>query len=240
MESSDLCGSLGFSLVFPRLFRDNHTSKIGWRFEVKIAVPLIAGIALLATIQSSSADVVIQDNFDGSTPQGNWPGDGTFLSIPQPGNIQGQPSVDLVGGSFFGSLAFSGNSVDLDGSTGNGNSPAGEIQSIKSLALGTYTVTFELSGNQRGFPQQTTTVAIGNQSFTITPTDNAYHLETLTFVDASGQLSFTDSGPSNQQGNLLDDVVVTAVPEPSTWAMMILGFLGLGLVTYRRQTLHTA
>ena len=207
---------------------------------MKIVVPLIAGIALLATVQTSSADVVIQDNFDGPTPQGNWPGDSTFLSIPQPGNVAGQPSVDLVGGNFFGNLAFSGNSVDLDGSTGTGNNPAGELQSIKSLALGTYTVTFELSGNQRGFPEQTTTIAIGNQSFAITPTDNAYHLETLTFVNASGQLSFTDSGPSNQQGNLLDDVVVTAVPEPSTWAMMILGFLGLGFLTYRRQTLRTA
>jgi len=31
-------------------------------------------------------------------------------------------------------------------------------------------------------------------------------------------------------------VVVTApVPEPSTWLMMILGFLGLGFVAYRRK-----
>lgn len=30
-------------------------------------------------------------------------------------------------------------------------------------------------------------------------------------------------------------VEVTAVPEPSTWLMMIMGFLGLGLVGYRRR-----
>jgi hypothetical protein len=29
--------------------------------------------------------------------------------------------------------------------------------------------------------------------------------------------------------------VTAAVPEPSTWAMMILGFLGLGFVAYRRK-----
>jgi len=29
--------------------------------------------------------------------------------------------------------------------------------------------------------------------------------------------------------------VVTAVPEPSTWAMMILGFAGIGVMTYRRR-----
>jgi hypothetical protein len=27
---------------------------------------------------------------------------------------------------------------------------------------------------------------------------------------------------------------ISAVPEPSTWAMMILGFLGMGFVAYRR------
>jgi hypothetical protein len=31
------------------------------------------------------------------------------------------------------------------------------------------------------------------------------------------------------------DGPVAAVPEPSTWAMMILGFLGLGLLAYRRR-----
>lgn len=30
------------------------------------------------------------------------------------------------------------------------------------------------------------------------------------------------------------EVAVSAVPEPSTWAMMLLGFCGLGFVTYRR------
>ncbi|MBV8920005.1 MAG: PEP-CTERM sorting domain-containing protein [Bradyrhizobium sp.] len=28
---------------------------------------------------------------------------------------------------------------------------------------------------------------------------------------------------------------ISAVPEPSTWGMMILGFLGLGWMTYRRK-----
>ena len=34
----------------------------------------------------------------------------------------------------------------------------------------------------------------------------------------------------------LDDVSVTAVPEPATWAMMILGFAGVGLMAYRRKS----
>ena len=34
----------------------------------------------------------------------------------------------------------------------------------------------------------------------------------------------------------LDDVSVTAVPEPATWAMMILGFAGIGFIAYRRKS----
>jgi hypothetical protein len=29
---------------------------------------------------------------------------------------------------------------------------------------------------------------------------------------------------------------ITAVPEPSTWAMMLLGFAGIGFLAYRRNT----
>ena len=42
---------------------------------------------------------------------------------------------------------------------------------------------------------------------------------------ADGALTITDAGPS----------VTTAVPEPSTWAMMILGFAGIGFMAYRRK-----
>jgi hypothetical protein len=36
-------------------------------------------------------------------------------------------------------------------------------------------------------------------------------------------------------GPKLKDTVVPAVPEPSTWAMMILGFCGLGFLAHRRR-----
>jgi hypothetical protein len=37
----------------------------------------------------------------------------------------------------------------------------------------------------------------------------------------------------------IGDPVVAAVPEPSTWAMMILGFLGVGFMAYRRKSKPT-
>jgi hypothetical protein len=48
--------------------------------------------------------------------------------------------------------------------------------------------------------------------------------------------SFVITSTGNNHNWLMDDLVlgVAAVPEPSTWAMMILGFAGVGFMTYRR------
>lgn len=40
--------------------------------------------------------------------------------------------------------------------------------------------------------------------------------------------------------SLSEFTVTEAVPEPSTWAMMILGFVGVGYMTYRRRKQSTA
>jgi hypothetical protein len=58
---------------------------------------------------------------------------------------------------------------------------------------------------------------------------------------SSGTLFHCNGGCANDlQDNLASDLTgtfspqITAVPEPSTWAMMILGFAGLGFMAYRR------
>ena len=45
---------------------------------------------------------------------------------------------------------------------------------------------------------------------------------------------FNDNALSSAQINSITVTSVAAVPEPSTWAMMMLGFAGLGLLSYRR------
>jgi PEP-CTERM motif-containing protein len=72
---------------------------------------------------------------------------------------------------------------------------------------------------------------------------------------ASGTLTSTGNvflellGYGNNTVELFDNVhasydngVTAAVPEPSTWAMMILGFAGIGFMAYRRRNgaLHVA
>jgi hypothetical protein len=54
-------------------------------------------------------------------------------------------------------------------------------------------------------------------------------------------LAFTVENFKQNGGNPTAlDVMASAVPEPSTWAMMILGFLGLGFLGYRKSSKTSA
>jgi hypothetical protein len=220
---------------------------------MKSMAPLLAAALLGVSAQASFAAPVIFDNFTtGDTPQTNWSGDSVFVSVPQPGNVQGKPSVDLVGAGYYENLAPGGsstsvpapapllglNAVDLDGSTGNGNKPAGELLSTAILAAGTYNLTFWLAGNLRSEYPEKTDVYVGNQLIaSMQPAnDQQYTLYSYNFATTGGRLEFLEEGCSDQQGNLLALVNVSAVPEPSTWAMMLLGFAGLGFMAYRRKS----
>ena len=46
--------------------------------------------------------------------------------------------------------------------------------------------------------------------------------------------------PGSSEYVMASSALVAGVPEPSTWAMMILGFLGLGFMAYRRKQNVTA
>jgi small ligand-binding sensory domain FIST len=99
-------------------------------------------------------------------------------------------------------------------------------------------------------PSNSTVNLVGNAL-----TANATQL-LFNFSDSSG-VDFFIAGPSVfdnyyqtqviVDGTLVSKTVtgnvaiaaVTAVPEPSTWAMMILGFAGIGFMAYRRKTMLT-
>jgi hypothetical protein len=61
----------------------------------------------------------------------------------------------------------------------------------------------------------------------------------------SQQVRAVGSGRGNDAGSFIRYVstevtlVASAVPEPSTWAMMILGFAGIGFMAYRRSRKST-
>lgn len=88
----------------------------------------------------------------------------------------------------------------------------------------------------------------GSSGYTITNTMNAgavggggYWTVNLTNALAFNSLEFGTVAPNGGADAAHGDYAfvnfTTAVPEPSTWAMMMLGFAGLGFLTYRRRQL---
>jgi hypothetical protein len=196
---------------------------------------VVFGAAALLTLGnlcgSAQATVFFADNFNSYPTMLNWVPPANW-SAPGPG------TVDLIGnttsGPFFDFFPGNGGYVDLDGSNGI----PGTLQTLQSFAAGSYTLTFDLAGNARGDVSKTTVITLGNftQSITLASSD-PYQLRSFTFTTTGGPLVFGDlAGGNGDIGNILDNVQLSsAVPEPSTWAMMLLGFAGLGFLAHRRR-----
>jgi hypothetical protein len=70
--------------------------------------------------------------------------------------------------------------------------------------------------------------------------DSTWQQFTYSFIPdgRSNTIRFSEIGGNAYAG--LDDISVAAVPEPSTWALALLGFAGLGMVGMRRARLRPA
>jgi hypothetical protein len=146
------------------------------------------------------------------------------------------------------------NFYSLDGAGDNGNFIAGDgiTQSVATVSGANYQLQFGLSDENGPNGVTTLDVTIGSQTtvFTLTADNSGFFhkpltTQTIDYVATSGNtaISFIETA-TNDGGNndaLIDGVsfqgpaVAGAVPEPSTWAMMILGFVGLGFMGYRRR-----
>lgn len=190
--------------------------------------------AAIATASSAFAGVnlVADGNFDSPSGGVNFTTYGNGASFG-PWNVTGA-SVDLIGG-YWQAPAGAG-SVDLDG-----DAPGGINQALILTSGKTYDLSFYLSGNPDGSPTtKSVTVSIGSldETFTYTLAGNThsnmmYQLETAQFVAGStNTLAFTSNDFGSPYGPVIGGVTV-AVLEPSTWAMMGLGFAGLALAGHR-------
>jgi hypothetical protein len=153
-----------------------------------------------------------------------------------PWNVTGG-GIDLIG-TYWNGPPIGGNSVDL-----NGNSQGGISQTFFASA-GVYTVGFYLSGNPDGQPS-TKTIDVSLSPFAGTFTYAAtidsnhalsydFHTFDFTSIGGSYTLSFVSDDPGAFGGVVGGVTVSDAVPEPSTWAMLIFGFAGIGFMAYRR------
>ena len=196
---------------------------------------MLSSFALAVVISTSAqASAIFQDSFDTE----GTPGASTLNYSSFANWTVAAGSVDLINSGNYGidCVGNTGKCVDLDGSTKN----AGTLNSNSiTLSAGVYSLMFDISGNQRGSTDDALNVTLAgliNESFTLSAND-PWQSVVRTFTvaaDTTGFISFNHSGKDNI-GIVLDNVSVSAVPEPGTLALLGLGLAGLGAARRRQK-----
>jgi hypothetical protein len=193
---------------------------------------LIVGLtAALSAPAFAATNLVVNGDFTAPSVGGY----GQFASIPGWTSGNGD-SIEIGANGTYG-LSTVGSGFNLEV---NSNTFGDVSQTVTGLVVGnSYTLSY-LYGGRPGGGAQALDVSFGgvlltndtgsigswtSNSFTVVATSTSEVLEFKSLV--------TTGSPS--YGNEISTVSVTAVPELSTWGMMLAGFAGLGFVGYRRQ-----
>lgn len=127
-------------------------------------------------------------------------------------------------------------------------------QSISLTAGTTYSVSYNIYSPVNGSHNPFDALLQSSTDGSLSP---IFHAKTLgagwvnysgAFVAGAAPYSFSlnylpfGNGPAGAAADfVVDNIAITAsVPEPATWAMMIMGFVGMGFVAYRRRSTPTA
>ena len=215
--------------------------------KIGIMAAAIAASALTAS-SALANNLLVNGGFEdiGSANLQGWGGYtyGETYTPVLPGWTIDSGTVDITQtGSTWGPAYEGTNSLDL-----NGWDPGEISQTFKTIVGKTYDVTFAYSRNPPSAPDPATaTVSAGGQSLNVVaPNDPSlfggsgamkWQLGSFDFVaqGPSSTITLTSTNPGNG-GVFFDAVGVSgAVPEPATWAMMLIGLGGLGAVLRRNR-----
>jgi hypothetical protein len=219
-------------------------------------IALGGAISLIATTAGAATNLVVDSQFDAPPPaaigftqyfggqtMGPWQVLG--VDILQLASEHAEGSGPQL---YFNAQAGSA-AIDLSGN-GNSGPTDGISQAIATTAGETYNLSFYV-GNQTGTGSfgplymlpSTVDVQIdggARQSFTNANTiSNGIQWTrfntTFTATSGSTTIAFLNGTPVGDNYAGLDNVSVSPVPEPATWAMMLVGVFGVGLMGRRRQ-----
>lgn len=115
-------------------------------------------------------------------------------------------------------------------------------QEIETVAGTTYRASFALRGLvEVGIESYGDTPNSYSQSFELfTNAEWTYHSLDFSATGTTTRLRFFATAESTGIGvDAVSIAVVEGVPEPSTWAMLLIGFAGVGYMTYRRGKVAT-
>ena len=218
-----------------------------------IILAAVAAITMAAGVGQAEASLIDWTTWTGATANpttGSASGNAGSVGISYSGELQ---SLSPLGAypSWTPTSTFSGGSVS------NGPSPSGGIIQLFGDTGATDTITFShavtnpvfaiWSLGQGGVDAsfnfgQTPTFVAGGVSAEYTGTSINVLGNVVSGQEANGTVMFLGTfntiswtNPTREDWYGFTVGVQSAVPEPSTWAMMILGFAGIGLMTYRRR-----
>jgi hypothetical protein len=221
-------------------------------FKASVALAALA-IGMFAAQGSQAANLIIDGDFETTAASANGPVPGSpWLIVAQPGQFVDGGVLDLTGADYIPCCGTTGTAAELANhfaTFGAGNVAGGDVllQDVFTKPGQTYLLTYD-SGALGGGSQSFSAVIINeanNQTLvsqTTSPTANdalgaTFSSNSLRFVATGGQtlIAFTAPGAGINVDPVLDNVSVTAVPEPATWAMMLVGFGGLGMAMRSRR-----
>jgi choice-of-anchor C domain-containing protein len=198
---------------------------------------VVVAIGLSLTVAGNAA-TIFSDGFE--------PGVNPYLEISSGGAIPPSPAppiwvaalagVDWIG-SYWTAAAGTG-SVDLSATN------AGSVSTTLNTVAGqSYFINFMMAGNPDGgnqIKQMTVTAGSTSQDFFFdttgaTKTAMGWLPKSMGFQAVGGSTTITfQSRELNAYGPALDEVSVSSVPEPGTYAVALLGLAAIGLIRRRR------
>ena len=221
-----------------------------------LAVCLLGAGILWPNQASSAVPSIVNGNFEAPAepagtitrnPGDGWGGSTLGGEYIVSGNVQALGN----GGAFFGVTPYGNQYLGLD-AQGDHRFPSVDFQTIAGFVAGTTynfnvyfsnlagasdsSVLLSLSDGVTGkfitelsVPWQGTSGPYGNGTI-------RFQLATLTYTATqSGSLDFAITNGSSQGLMAIDNVSISVVPEPSTWAMLGVGAVGMGAVVLRRR-----
>ncbi len=206
----------------------------------RLAAAALATFALTAPA-SAAVNLIVNGDFEsgviGGLPTG-W--NDTSAVGNQILVLKGSNYIPCCGA--FGSQANLANSFVSFGAGDSDATFAQLGQSFATIVGRTYDFSFDY-GALGGAPAIRLAYSIGDAQGILLPNannnlDTTFTTLTGSFVAAhsSSQVAFTVIGLGLSIDPIVDNVTVSAaVPEPATWAMMLIGFAGLGFASRRRR-----
>jgi hypothetical protein len=216
---------------------DSHFGILGKGLEMSVFRLMAKALGALAIIAGSNgiANATVYDFsykfFDNgqAQPLNSTAGNGSVVS----GSFSGTGLITDI--TNITNITMSLNSIAMTGPfyEWSYNPPPNSPGFPGNFTPGTATVSSDPTKNNFLFTQaQTKSDLPGNYFYIIQPWSNGGPGD----GNIATQLSNNGVGIDAYNGQYITgNWVLTAVPEPSTWAMMILGFAGIGFMAYRRR-----